>query len=211
MLRKIILFAVTVLICAAGASAAPITVAERDIALGAAGDLDILNTGVFVAAESYNQDAPLTINGVTFTPSNFDEIPPGQNPSSQVIAAYSAEMNDLLGHYIFGTGGNNFDILMSLPTVAGKKYRLQLLQYQSPARSMDWVFEGTLTHNWVIDDGEILQVDFTAADSTFSVLMDYDGANLHVISGYALHEIPEPASVLLMSLGGVAMLRRRRA
>jgi len=109
--------------------------------------------------------------------------------------------------------------------VPGTDYELQLLFGEGTSnRGFDVFIEGML----VADDfspyaltgidltkGVVLTHQFTALDDTLEILLDGLGTPFPdknpIIQGLTLKIIPEPASMSLLALGLLALLRRRRA
>lgn len=105
-------------------------------------------------------------------------------------------------------------------------YKLQLIMLGtapvSPARPGDYTIEGTTTTLLTpgvfgsgdgVDYVSLVTENLTVNDGSLDVSIIWTGAagtNAPILSGLIVNAVPEPASLSLLALGGLGLLRRRR-
>ncbi len=192
-------------------SASAATISWGDFDLDAApGEINLNGTFVeafnIVSNDSQLNTSTTTINGVTFTAKNLFN-----NSNAVPFGANTGDANlDLL--YLYA--GDQLNPITLTDLAIGGEYELQI--FLSYAGFKMNVGDGTTiqkTSSGTIEDGAWIIGTFTADATTQNYQSQLEGIPFNFLSGYQLRDIssvPEPSSTVLIGLGGLALILRRR-
>lgn len=188
-------------------------------------DSSILNPGTLIVANNFGFGASATsVNGVSFgtdtsdlTSSNWSA--PGTAADFSTTFVTGTPLDDLLSSLQFVEGDPPTTGVLTIDGLtAGKNYLLQLLFANERNFSGDDIdvgldVGGTSYSLGVIDRDINLLVAFNADNTTlvtsFSPIGSFAAGNT-ILNAYALHEIPEPATVFLLGAGLLGLARFRK-
>ncbi len=181
---------------------------------------------VFLGASGVTNS--VTANGVTIAWTNAGGGGSEENSGNNDYGdAGDGNLEDLMVDLVFSgrkeSGGDDSDIFVTVSGLTdGVQYRVQLL--------MDAAGTNPVFRDYVaITDGTISTAGFQVgtsggasaiynftADNTGTVNLTLDGDESGsfvrtVLNGVSVYQVPEPASMALFGLGGLMMIRRRRA
>ena len=172
-------------------------------------------TGTLILAEN-SGGAALTFDGIAFTAPTIDF---GSSGSS-----FHSSTELLSSTATYGSAGSSSTVSLTGLTV-GNRYRVQALLIDARLRSFlrkvsfDGVDQGSFAHANVSNHGRLATGTFVADAATQSFTIETfeflggasHGGHLNAIT---LHQasaaVPEPSSVALLGLGGLALILRRR-
>ncbi len=212
---------VAAVMVAGNAFAAPITWDAPVLITDTTGGSEVINSGSDLV-EAYNTGSgpATTINGVPFA---VDAAGIGFDADS-LASLDGADMgiyNDLLDcHDYKGDGSGAVFSLAGLD--AGTEYLLQIFiaDKRTAASINERILffgdnDGDTSNNYTspYTVGEVYSIvgTFTADAATQDVLVDIQNIEgWGHLNGYQLRTVPEPATMLLLGLGGLSLIRRKR-
>lgn len=195
---------------------------------------DVSTTGTLV--EAYNAVAndqisgatPITVNTVTFTPTtsllNADPKDAGTNDFSSGTNSGDADYDIILSTLEYGGGTNlvtltvgdgdgNGSVTGAGLLVPGNVYEIQVwyVDDRSTYDARETPVGDGLGNKVTLNDQFAIGT-FTADATTQDLTLESPGFGQSHINAYQVRLIPEPGSALLLGLGGLtALLRRRRS
>jgi len=187
--------------------------------LNAASDLD--NSGDFIAATNFGNN-PATVNGIAFsTSSTFGSLSAGWNGGlfGSGITAVSP-LTEVLNAFKYQEPSDP-DNLVSIQVdnlVNGNPYRVQMLiantstTNRTGASPRIEVQGDSFNMTDIGTTPALVTIEFTAAGASETITMGNGSVaqeDRAIINGIAVHLVPEPTSLALLSLGGLVALRRR--
>ena len=217
------------------AHAAPVSTLYTGGDAGEGLDLQNDRLGFVYALDFRNSGGSnITVADVTFNPVTASSAPAGVTINTYGVFSSNALIAFELGA---STNDNNLETIatsmveassgagslnLTLAVTAGKTYQLQILTLANSGapRPANYTINGVTTfvnhptvagaaplpHSWVVTD------TFVAASSSLQIIVAYPGGpvNDSFPQGLTLEQLPEPASMGLMTLGGLALLARRK-
>lgn len=181
-------------------------------------DADISTTGSLIEAANFG-GTEVVANGVTFQAADFTGAYPLTTLTNLLYSTNGAGLDPGTGgniDTIFSTVGvhsaNQFPILTGL--LIGQTYEIQIfLAHTSTGRTLTIYSTDNYTGpsaSMNYEDAGIFTGTFTA-DATTQAMTWQESTGSNLTNGYQLRAIPEPSSLALIGLGGVALLLRRRS
>lgn len=174
-----------------------------------AGNADVTFKGI-----TWDTDQPGTLSFVTYgggTHPYWQEDQPG------IAAAYTdANLAAMMEDYLQGGyQSNNLSMRFTISGITeNQEYRLQLLT------DFDRDFSGRLVKYVLSGYGvetdhdrnrqDLVMIDFVGDSSGEAIVEFRASSGYGTVSGVLLQEVPEPATMGLLAVGGLALLRRRR-
>ncbi len=220
--NRSLVLAILALVClATPAPAAVITWGTVD---GTDAIVDISDNGTLVNAYNAGGGGDKLVNGTTFAAANSDPLGSAITGflSGTVAGFTSADpIYTLISAVSYG-GGAGVTTVPLQNLEAGKQYEVQIFFADRRAASKMQDYgdgEGGGLGNSVrlqggTDIGDFMGQNvigtFTADSTTQSLTMDPPVVGNSHINAYQVREVPEPATMSLLALGGIAMLRRRK-
>lgn len=200
---------------AADAGAATITWSSLNNAV----DTDVLTEGGLIEAANFGgTDVPdVTVNTVLFpgvdfpgggTLSNISGLP--YNNFQKDHATATGGQIDTLFDTIGFLSGDSFHEVELTGLTPGVAYKVQFFIHHPPTSTRTLTLTDGASGTHVINNapGGIVTGEFTADGTTQAVtLRSNQGSQL--LNGYQLRVVPEPASLALLGIGGLAFLNRR--
>jgi len=237
MKRTVVFAGALALLAGASAShAAPVATLYTG---GDPGDgLDLQNDRLgFVYALDFRASggANVTVADVTFNPVTASSAPAGVTITKYGVASFNSiggiafefggttndnNLESVATSMVEAGGGTNH-LNLALAVTAGATYKLQILTLANAGtqRPANYTINGVTTlvphplvpgasplpHSWVVTD------TFVAASSSLQIIVQHPGGpvNDSFPQALTLELLPEPASLGLVALGGLALLRRR--
>jgi hypothetical protein len=162
--------------------------------------------------------APAGVTVIDYGLSAFDSITPfefgatANDNNLEAIAAATVEVS----------GTISTQVKLNLAVTAGATYKLQILSLGNAGapRPASYTINGVTTFITLattapsspINSSYVITETFVPATSTTQIIMIHDagGGNDSFAQGLTLELLPEPASLTLLGLGGLAILGRRR-
>ena len=225
MLKRLFIAASLAGLLPAATQAAPIvTWSLRDINAAT----DIKNDGELLKAVRMHPSDAVTVNGITFEPGTIGGTPGGYF-GTNIGGQNDASLNELFNSSEYGYSSTTGAYTVT-GAVPGQMYRAQFLahcaNYPHPT---DIGIDGTIYNNWETnvtttwDDatqsfvGPAVLLEATwvqeAGDTTVDLAIGAlaEPNDVWQFNGFVLQAVPEPASLALLGLGSLTLLRRRRA
>lgn len=122
-----------------------------------------------------------------------------------------------------GTNTQTEGVDLDLPVTEGRLYKMQLLfdENSNPGRQQDIMLDGLLIWDdfatgtsFGNNDGAYFSYVFNATDDNLDLFLSGFGTNgtdvNPILNAVTLEQLPEPSRAMLLALGGLAMLVRRR-
>ncbi|MEN8253828.1 MAG: PEP-CTERM sorting domain-containing protein [Verrucomicrobiota bacterium] len=197
----------------AGAAGAALVSHDANIAIDNLGAL-LKNEGTLVQAGNYNDNAvAVTVGGIAFAP----ETAAAGWAAATDYGGTDENINLLVNTQVAKNWGEATATTITGLTV-GQEYRVQVLAGER------WGWQDTKvnllgtapgTGNWINTvDGvkgiDLVTYEFVAAGDTLDIAYASTGTENGQLAGYAVHAIPEPATIGLVSMVGAGLLFIRR-
>ena len=140
-----------------------------------------------------------------------------EGPITGAAARYSdPELADMMEYGYQSSSGVYSDFRVHSGVTLGKEYRLQILTevqdpYESYVKLMNLSTGDQINPGgWLTQKNRIFECIFTATEDRLDMRFQSTTASRPWMSGVLLQEVPEPATIGVLALGALALLRRRR-